>query len=484
MKKTLLLFFTLLLTFGIARSKQFDNFTIVYNDDILAEHWDPNGNVPPQPEADYYVDLINSGNIYYRLLPVEGSNPLRYEAPISIIKGDFKIYSKEYWTERGKTGYEQNNYIFGSLHEPTGIYEDQYKELGNPGLNIQFEGGGLWYGCTMTFYPNGNGTNSNPGIIISGGSHNTPAIFIKGEGVADSFTSGYVDFTISTGGVVLPEEQTYDITAEYTDASGNKQTKSMKVTGVSGTLPDITDLKADASNSVTLTASILEAPIYTDPARPDTSTGKADLHATDDVEIVTPGNIYLIGNITGVDWTPANVIKGNLLGEINPGAEDAATTYYWENVPFTGDSRFRFTNMTATSWSQLESSGTQYYPVTNADVTCDNMFDNSSNWYDCTSGASTNAAWAPKDLPVARGAQAPWIYNVFFNLKTKKAAVGWSTITGIEEIETIDNPEADVRGDAYDMLGRCVKRNITLSEASSVLPSGIYVIGGKKILVR
>lgn len=111
-----------------------DDNTIIYDENEFFDEqknprgWNPNGNVPPQPEADYYINMQNAGNVYYRLKPVEGSNPLYYDCPTAILQGNFKIYAKEYWTERGKPGYDQNKYIYGSLREPTGFNRETYKE--------------------------------------------------------------------------------------------------------------------------------------------------------------------------------------------------------------------------------------------------------------------------------------------------------------------------------------------------------------------
>lgn len=55
--------------------------------------------------------------------------------------------------------------------------------------------------------------------------------------------------------------------------------------------------------------------------------------------------------------------------------------------------------------------------------------------------------------------------------------------SGIEEV-SVDADKDDTPTDIYDLTGRLVARQIAPSEASNVLSDGIYVAGGKRIVVR
>lgn len=499
MKKTLLFITFAMLCVTLAmQAHTTDPNTIVYDETELYDvqtnphGWDPNGTVPPQPVADYYINMQNAGNVYYRLTPVEGSNPLYYDCPVSIIQGNFKIYSKEYWTERGKPGYDGNKYIFGSRAEPTGFDRDTYKEVGQPGGDLQIEGGGTWYGCMIQFYPNGTSNNTTPGIVVTGGSHNQQAIFISATGEADGPTSGHVDFTITTGGVVKPAEQTYTVTMTYTNTKG-PQSVTMQVTGLTGTFKNITDLQPDAVTDFYLTAEIKNAPISDNPSNLDTPTGYKDLVSEqEETYILTPAapeqfNVYLIGNLQNADWNPSKAIQGVLLSSYVTYFSDDSEIYAWVDVPLTGDMRFRFTNRVASNWTDLEASGVQYYPDV-ATQKCDNLLiDNDNidegNWYayQTLSSGATNNAWAPNTVSTQGSASDGLHYNVFFNKKTSKVGVSWSTDVGVRGI-----PEAvtEMPVDVYDLTGRCVLRGVLVSEIGDSLPRGIYIAGNRKIAIR
>lgn len=494
MKKTLLFICTGLYMCLAASAHTTDPNTIVYDDaeffdiDTNPQGWDPTGTLPPQPEADYYINMPNAVNVYYRFERVEGSTPLYYECPVSEIQGDFKIYAKEYWTERNTPGYDGNKYIYGSLHQPTGFDRDTYKELGQPGGDLQIEGGGSWYGCMVQFYPDGDSNHNTPGIFVTGGSHNLQAIFLSATGVSDSPTTGHIDFSITTGGVVRPTEQTYTVTMTYADTNGPKS-RSMEVTGLSGTFENITDLEAGGITDFVLTADIRHAPVFSDPAHQEEIVGYKDLSAEEKTYISTPQQffVYLIGNIKNREWDPNKGIRGTLLASYVTYFADDSEIYAWADVPFTGDMRFRFADRVASNWSTLEANGIQYAPSSQTQLCGNLLLDNSNvdegNWYDYQTieRSATGNAWAP-DSPRAQGSASDGLhYNVFFNRKTQKVGVSWSTEVGISGIP---DEVAEIPVDVYDLTGRCVLRGVLPSQAGGTLSPGIYIAGNKKIAVR
>lgn len=463
-----------------AAAHSVDSHTIIYDDDelITTENpngdWDPNGNVPPQPEADYYVNLINSGHVYYRLTQVGGTDPVEYQCEISVLKGDFKIYAKEYWSQRNESGYDQNKYIYGSRQEPTGFDRDTYKQLGNPGGNLQIEGGDTWYGCTLSFWPQGHDGSGTPDLIVTGGSKNQQIITIAATGKATDDTTGEISFTIGTEGLVNPETLTYTVTATYTDASGNTVTKTVEVTGLTGTITDLDNLSPDAVTSVTLTVETKDAPYYTDPAKPDVAAGTKDFTATTTADIATGSaynpQIFLIGNITGNEWIPTAAVAGTL----DPSDRDIVT---WHNVSLTGLKRFRFISQLA-SWDVLNSQGTQYYPLTSTEYCTNYTLDNTA-WYDATAGKGTDNAWAPQ--ADSRSADSNTLYDIYYNVATNKAAIGWSDLTGIDDSlqKAADGPVT-----VYSLTGAVIRQGVARSEAATGLAPGFYIAGGKKILVK
>ena len=57
---------------------------------------------------------------------------------------------------------------------------------------------------------------------------------------------------------------------------------------------------------------------------------------------------------------------------------------------------------------------------------------------------------------------------------------------GINEIEaeTEGDAQGDVRGDVYSLNGTLLKRNVNANRLNSILPAGLYVVNGKKVVVK
>ena len=57
-------------------------------------------------------------------------------------------------------------------------------------------------------------------------------------------------------------------------------------------------------------------------------------------------------------------------------------------------------------------------------------------------------------------------------------------LTGINEIEaeTEGDAQGDVRGDVYSLNGTLLKRNVNVNRLNSILPAGLYVVNGRKVV--
>ena len=55
-------------------------------------------------------------------------------------------------------------------------------------------------------------------------------------------------------------------------------------------------------------------------------------------------------------------------------------------------------------------------------------------------------------------------------------------LTGINEIEA--ETEGDAQGDVYSLNGTLLKRNVNVNRLNSILPAGLYVVNGKKVVVK
>ena len=59
-------------------------------------------------------------------------------------------------------------------------------------------------------------------------------------------------------------------------------------------------------------------------------------------------------------------------------------------------------------------------------------------------------------------------------------------LTGINEIEaeTEGDAQGDAQGDVYSLNGTLLKRNVNVNRLNSILPAGLYVVNGKKVVVK
>ncbi|MCM1337859.1 MAG: hypothetical protein NC187_00795 [Candidatus Amulumruptor caecigallinarius] len=507
MKKILLLtVFTLLLGTTGTQAHQVDPWTIVYSGDELYDAdsnptgFDEFGAVPPG-DAEYYLHTF-SNNAYYPLTKVDGTNPVEYTGYMPVLVSNFKIFAEGYWTS-GTSGTERDQYIYGSGDNNAGVYKEQYKNLSHPGQNdLMIENGGTWYGVEIRFYPDGTSSSSTPQLYLVGASQ-TPELLLEATGTATGQTTGTVDFTIKPGGVVNSQKQSYKVTMTYTGyTSKSTVTREMTSDGLTGTFKDVTDLEPGASNKMDLTVTLADAPVSAE-VDAQSATSHQTLTATATCYIVTPSIPYLVGDIKDNVWDPANGIKGqpylSYYRTLDPNA-DNSEVMCWFDVPLQDTYRFSFITKLGT-WDEANSA-IRYSPTNIDDSShggteyCDNIDDNvesldpfEGNWYAATAATGSNSrAWAPaiaKTSGQSTGSSdaASKYYAIFLNQKTNEVAVQWlDTPTAIAEILASPMPESMVV-DVYNLQGSMIRHHVSADGATSGLPHGIYIVGGKKVAV-
>lgn len=453
----------------ICRAHQTDQYTIVYDDDELASNqrsgWDPNGSVPPQPEADYYLDLTQANNVYYRFEKVEGSDPVAYTTVLNVINGEFKIYSKYYWINKDSDNRSQ--YIYGSGDNSNDVNKDTEKTLSSPGGNLQLAGG-TQYGVEFTFYPNGtSSTDTTPKLLASGG-RTSPFIAISATATPTQYTKGRIDFTISTGGVLNSDQQKYTVTAESVDTQATVS-QAVTVTGLRGSI-NLSDLASGATTNFNLTVEGKDLPVTNSPNL--SQSGTEDLSSSTDVSITTYQEIYLVGAIAGVDDNPQYALDGFFAATAEP-------TIMWSPVQFNSDGSYQFRFVTnKVAYDDIESglaSGEVIYPA-DGNIECNNIWLNrTDNWYVPTEGKTSNYYWSPTTK------ESNQRYEVFYNLATNRISIGWSEMTQVADVVAAPGDEPV---DVYSLQGIRLRCSVDSRTATDGLPHGLYIIGGRKVAVR
>lgn len=509
MKKCLLLCLAALWAVTSASAHQVDPWTLLYDDNELyndstnTDGWDPQGDVPPSVTADYYLHTSQNG-AYYPLTKVDGSNPVEYTGYMPVLDGNFKIYGIGYWTS-GASGTERDKYIYGSAEQNGGLYKEQYKTLSHPGQSdMMIENGGIWYGVDIRFYPNGTASNSTPQVYLVGASK-TALLSLEATGTPDTKTTGHVDFTIKPGGIVDSQDQTYKVTLTYTGYTSKATiTRDTTITdGLTGTFLNVTDLQPGASNKMNLTVTANDVPVSSTVGA-TTAESRQTLTASATCYIVTPGPVYLIGDIDGVDWKPENAIEGQTYNARHPRAtvDDGDQLLCWYDVPLKGTFRFSFISSNDSNWDVVNQS-VRYNPVSVDSNTnpptkyCYNLYENElslepfdGNWYDSTAATGSNEnAWAPmiaktNGQSTDTGEASRMYYSIFLNPYTKKAGIRWQeTTTAITAILENPAPENNVV-DVYNLQGSLLKHHVAPADATQGLPAGIYIVGNKKLAVH
>lgn len=392
--------------------------------------------------GDYYIDFNGTDEKFY-FEYVDG----QYIANVAKVSSEFKIYSSQYDGQSSN----QDQYIFGAADGQGGITPDSEKKLSHPGNMLSIEGGGTIYGATFIFDPD------KMTLTIQGGSTTPvdPAVeLIINSAAATSTESGTINFTVAyvaTDDYPTPSE--FVVTAYYTTYNGDSNEVSTTVTSSSMSSSLSLDQLVPAETN------LIELEVKC------TSNGK-DLSASTTAPIVTPGLPILIGQISGHEWDPSYGIEGTVFTKIADGK-----TYYY-TVDLTDDGEFSFVTKLGTSssdWTTVDSYP-RYAPSSNR-VAAPNK-----TWMPYTVFTNgTSNAWYPENFE-------PGTYTVEFD-ETRQAiaVVRGDTPTGVDDV-SVESAPATV--DVYSISGVRVRQNVSAADATAGLPSGLYIVAGKKIAVR
>lgn len=534
--------------------------------------------LPSPLDADFYLDLFNEN----KLIPlVYNDAEGLYSCTIPVLRGEWKIYSKEYFET---TESDRNQYIWGTSEQyaPAGcggsayyINDPEWRKMAHPGANctIQIPQGSsnqnrVYYNCLLRFRSDISGSNWNGAFIMTGTqAGSTPAIKLEAVGKAISSFAGNVDFTIIPVSVYEPEQQTYTVVMTYTDRYGDIQSMETTITGLTGTFKNVAVLKSGDTTQCTLNATGYSLPVYNNNG--EVADEKQDLSNDDPAyaDITTMAEPYIIGSIKNIDWSPVKLLTqiedtahpgytksigaGTPLCEVAPHDINAYTTLVWEDVQFTSDGtntsstdvmRYRFiTSLPASEsdsnpWGAVNK-GIQYFPkpgevfAPNTVACITDSSDKSGagtqeafnmissvmlasgstqwvqKWYDASSEVVSNGvqtAWRadnkndhgqyllPGSTSAYGDANEKLAYYVYLDVANgsdggARQAIYWaytSDPTDVEDV-SVDAPRQspDVV-DVYNMQGCCVRRGVAVAEALDNLPTGIYVYGGHKYMVR
>lgn len=415
---------------------------------------------PAQTYADddiprYYLDIAQDNVKYYFTLDSVSGN---YELDMPELWGDFKIYNDLYVPGAG----DQDSYIFGAADNFGGVSPSSEKKLSNPGSNMSVEGGGIIYGAKLIFDP------VNKYLTIEEGSctppvSTDPAVSVK---VTDktiyTCSSAEVGFTVSTENIADPESLEYTVDMVYQTGgnlgSGKYAHVETKVTGgdLSGS-EVLDDLTIGATTPIWL---VVRA----------TYEGK-DLinHAADNLEM--PEVPIIIGQIGDSDWNPAVGETGTLMGS----GKDAYYVFY---AVLHSEGEFSFVSKLSDSWDVVNSAPRYAPAAKNTEATLDTWMP-----YIRTVG-STEGNWVPQGYNSGTPRSTDPVMN---NLYAIRFSFPRQSIMVMKEIPTSTGniaSESEASGDVYNTQGVLVARGMTVGEAQRTLPSGLYIVAGKKVLVR
>ena len=399
-----------------------------------------------QSDGDYYLDIKQDNTRYYFTWDAQKN---LYTITIPELHGDFKIYDSEYVEGAG----DQNQHVFGAADgQSAGIKPGEIKTCANPGNNFSVEGGGILYNVVMEFSPTDMTLN-----IVSGSSTKpeptTPTISIAATGTATTPEAGTVDYTITAYAIDSPESLTYDITLAYIPA-GNSDTSNVSTT-LTGTLSGsqtLSDLTIGSTTTVTVTATA-------------TAADGTPLEASATTEITTPEIPILIGQLADGSWQPNVGVNGFTVGI--PGV-------YYYLPTLVGDGEFSFVSKLGNSsddWATVNAHP-RYAPAADAQQEQAPI----DTWIPYTRyEGSTTGSWVPYPYDASRS------YLVKFDFNTQTVQVRYAeALSGIEDTAIPTDGPTDV----YNLLGVRVSSGNTRAEATSGLPSGIYIVNGTKTIIR
>jgi hypothetical protein len=203
--------------------------------------------------------------------------------------------------------------------------------------------------------------------------------------------------------------------------------------------------------------------------------------------------IYIVGNLSTGNWDTSTAVE--LTRTKFTDDSDKYTDYYYEGAvtfsPIKKSSSdaeavaeedeeetstdniayFSFITFLGSS-SDDWNVGTRYCPTTNTEVSSES---GSVKYFDlATYSSGDQKAYYLSDIDEHSS------YRIGVNLKTMQLLVGQGVATGVADVEVSDDALVNV----YNFSGVAVRQGVKASEATLGLPNGLYIVGGKKVIVK
>lgn len=400
-----------------------------------------------QSNGDFYVDMLRN-NVKYDM-DWDASKGC-YTVKVSQLEGDFKIYSKDYVPGQNN----QDHLIYGSADGFNGVYVGYDKNLSNPGNNLCIEGGGILYNAVLEFYP------GNPAIFkITEGTKEPPAatdptVSVKiTSATGDAPTVGTINYDISMANIDSPATLIYGIYAVYDSQSKKNNVVNVTTGQLTGNTLKLIDLEPATTTPVTLYV----VTFYDNQTLSNNTEGS----------IKTPAIPILIGQLAEGSWKP------NIGVEYSSVSDDGMVYTYYPT--FVENGEFSFVSKLGNNdsdWTTVNSAD-RYAPGSQRKPAPD------SEWtdYNTYSGSTTNS-WVPENFNSA------FRYHVDFDFATKQIKVTGFNLTGVEDIEDIEDSAMPASVDVYSAAGTLMRSNAPRESALQDLPAGLYIAGGKKFIVK
>lgn len=173
---------------------------------------------------------------------------------------------------------------------------------------------------------------------------------------------------------------------------------------------------------------------------------------------------------TIVNWDPSQVIT--------PVYYEKDDIYIFPDVCFTNYGEFSFITKKGTNssdWDTVNSS-VRYAPsVAEKDVEMSKWMPY-SEYYNGTSNRWIFPTEYRKYLTGLTN------FAVYLRPKTKEVYIQFIMVTGVETVSVEEVTEKPV--DVYSLTGTLLKHGVNRSSATDGLPAGLYIVGGKKVIVR
>lgn len=173
---------------------------------------------------------------------------------------------------------------------------------------------------------------------------------------------------------------------------------------------------------------------------------------------------------TMVNWDPSQVIT--------PVYYEKDDIYIFPDVCFTNNGEFSFITKKGTNssdWSTVNSS-VRYAP---ADAEKDVEMSTWMPYSEFYNGTSNKWIFPTEYRKYLTGLTN---FAVYLGPKTKEVYIQFIMVTGVKNIEAIEVTDKPV--DVYSLTGTLLKHGVNRTSATDGLPSGLYIVGGKKVIVR